>query len=189
MEAYLARVLYIAGMTLCVTLMAVAGERTVRKEVVVDASLQEVWEAWTTNEGALLWFAPQTHIDPTLGGPYETYFLLDQPYGYRGGEDCRVHSIIPMRSLAFTWRAPPGFGVVRDLYTLVFLRFEELGPKRVKVHFTQLGWGEGEQWDKAYDYFAQAWDIVLGRLRYRFAYGPIDWGNPPRLTESLAVRE
>ena len=157
-----------------------AKERILQKEVVVDASLAEVWEAWTTNEGAVTFFAPKTNIDATLGGHYEIYFQPDQPYGLRGADGCKVHSITPMKSLAFTWNAPPWFGVIRDLRTIVFLRFEELGPKKVKVHFTKLGWGEGEQWDKVYDYFSEAWEVVLARLVYRFSHGPIDWANPPR---------
>ncbi len=59
----------------------------------------------------------------------------------------------------------------------------------MKVHFTQLGWGEGEQWDKVFDYFTEAWDIVLGRLQYRFSAGPIDWDNPYQPTASLSVKE
>ncbi len=180
-------VLLVSGL-LC-ALPLVGQERMLRKQVVVDASLQEVWEAWTTNEGAVTFFAPKTNIDATLGGHYEIYFQPDQPYGLRGADGCKVHSITPMKSLAFTWNAPPWFGVIRDLRTIVFLRFEELGPKEVKVHFTQLGWGEGEQWDKVFDYFTEAWDIVLGRLQKRFSDGPIDWDNPYRPTASLSVKE
>ena len=156
-----------------------AQERMVRKEVVVNASLDEVWHAWTTNEGAETFFAPKTNIDPTVGGHYEIYFAPDNPWGFRGADDCRVQSIVPMKSLAFTWNAPPDFGVIRTLHTIVVLRFEELSPKQVKVHFTQMGWGDGEEWDKVYHYFDDAWNVVLGRLRYRFLDGPVDWSNPP----------
>ena len=45
-----------------------AGERMLGKQVVVDASLQEVWKAWTTNDGAETWLAPKTNIDPAVGG-------------------------------------------------------------------------------------------------------------------------
>jgi uncharacterized protein YndB with AHSA1/START domain len=187
------KILYGAFLVLTVLLLypviAAAEGRVIRKEVTVSASLEAVWDAWTTNEGAETWFAPKTNIDPTVGGHYEIFFFPDKPYGWRGGEGLRVHSLIPMKSLAVTWSAPWEFGVLRSLRTIVFLRFEELGPKKVKVHFTQLGWGEGEQWDKVFDYFTEAWDIVLGRLKYRFANGPIDWDNPYRPTASLSVKE
>ncbi|MBI3665757.1 MAG: SRPBCC domain-containing protein [Acidobacteria bacterium] len=173
----------------CFAMCALAEERVIRKQVVVDASLAEVWKAWTTSDGAATFFAPQANIEARLGGAYELYFFPDQPQGLRGAEGCQVHSIVPMKSLAFTWGAPPQFPDIRNsgLHTLVFLRFEELGPRKVRVHFTELGWGEGEQWDKVYNYFVEAWDVVLGRLKHRFASGPLDWAHPPRPTESLAA--
>ncbi len=187
------KLLYGAFLVLTVLLLypaiAAAEGRVIRKEVTVSASLEEVWEAWTINDGAETWFAPKTNIDPTVGGHYEIFFFPDKPYGWRGGEGLRVHSLVAMKSLAFTWNAPWEFGVLRSLRTIVFLRFEELGPNKVKVHFTQLGWGEGEQWDKLYGYFAEGWDIVLGRLKKRFSDGPIDWDNPYRPTASLSVKE
>jgi hypothetical protein len=45
---------------------------------------------------------------------------------------------------------------------------------------THLGWWEGEEWAKVYQYFKNAWDIVLGRLEYIYSGGTIDWNNPYR---------
>jgi hypothetical protein len=40
----------------------------------------------------------------------------------------------------------------------------------------------GGEWDQAYEYFQRAWNrVVLPRLKYRFAVGPIDWQHPPDL--------
>ena len=61
------------------------------------------------------------------------------------------------------------------MHTVVFLRFEEMGPGRTRLVLRHSGWGVGEEWDKAYAYFDRAWDAVLGNLRYRFAVGPVDW--------------
>jgi hypothetical protein len=40
---------------------------------------------------------------------------------------------------------------------------------------THLGWGTGEDWDKAYAYFDRAWDGVLGNLVHRFSIGPVEF--------------
>jgi uncharacterized protein YndB with AHSA1/START domain len=47
------------------------------------------------------------------------------------------------------------------------------------VRLSHLGWGEGEEWDRLYEYFGSAWWTVLTRLRDRFASGPIDWSRTP----------
>lgn len=168
----------------------IAPERAIRKEVVVQAPLAEVWKAWTTNEGAQTFFAPRTDIDPAVGGHYEIHFAPQAPVGSRGAEGCRVHSIVPPRALAFTWNQPPVVPVLRaaDVHTIVYVRLEEAGAAKTRVRFTQTGWGEGPDWDKAFAYFETAWDVVLGRLKLRFESGPIDWSSPPSPTASLAVR-
>ncbi|MFQ5694735.1 MAG: DUF6265 family protein [Terriglobia bacterium] len=150
-------------------------QRALHKEATVPASLEEIWQAWTTEEGVTSFFAPQAHVEPVLGGLYELYFDPSQPYGSRGSEGCRIHSFVPLKLLAFQWSAPPHLSQVRPLRTLVFVRFYELGPKETRVTVTHSGWGEGEQWDKAYAYFDSAWDAVLGNLEYRFTVGPVDW--------------
>jgi uncharacterized protein YndB with AHSA1/START domain len=172
--------------------VAQAQDRAIRKQVVVDASLKEVWEAFTTNQGAQTFFAPKAKINPTLGGSYEVYFFPNNPHGTRGcEEECRIQSIVPMKSLAFTWgnEPTPDTQILRDtgLTTIVYLDFKELSPHKTLVHFTNIGWGQGLAWDKSYEFFNKAWDTVLGNLKIRFVKGPIDWANPPEVVESFSV--
>lgn len=177
------------ALTLGVVLPGAAGERALEKEVVINASLADVWQAWTTEKGAETFLGPKTNIDATVGGHYEVYFAPDQPYGFRGADDGQVQSIVPMKSLAFTWNAPANFGVLRSLHTVVVLRFEELGPKRTKIRFSHVGWGDGEMWDKLFAYFDVAWDVILGRLQWWFVNGPVDWKNPPMTSDPAKFTE
>ncbi len=144
-------------------------DRIIRKEVVVQASLKDTWEAWTTTEGVKSFFSEYADIQLAPGGRYEVYFLMDRPYGERGSEDCRLLSFLPMTMLSFEWNAPPEFGELRDKRTIVVLQFEELGPEKVRVVLYQHGWGIGPQWDTLYDYFDKAWQFVLDSLMKRFA--------------------
>ena len=57
---------------------------------------------------------------------------------------------------------------------MVVVRFAAEGDG-TKVSLTQVGWGDGGEWDQAFDYFAKAWPRVLGNLKKRFDAGPIDW--------------
>ena len=51
-----------------------------------------------------------------------------------------------------------------------------------KLTFVHSGWGTGPEWDKAYDYFDNAWrTFVLPLLKHRVANGPIDWSKPPKV--------
>ena len=157
-------------------------ERTIFGEVTVPAGLDEVWAAWTTEEGAKSFFAPDCRIELAPDGPYEMYFNLDAPAGERGGEGLRVLAVQPKKMFSFTWNAPPTLPEVRGQRTHVILRFYEDGPELTRVTLRHAGWGEGGQWDEAFEYFESAWNkVVLPRLGYRFENGPVDWENPPDL--------
>jgi uncharacterized protein YndB with AHSA1/START domain len=156
---------------------AAAAERRLRKQVTVAAPLAEVWKVWTTTEGVKTFFGPEAKVEAVVGGPFEIYFAPSQPEGLRGSEGCKVHSVVPMKLLAFTWNAPPTIPAIRNsgVHTVVYVELDDAGAGNTRVTMTHVGWGAGEDWDKTYQYFDRAWDAVLGNLRYRFAVGPVEW--------------
>lgn len=149
--------------------------RVLHKEIEVTASLEDVWNAWTTTEGVTTFFTPNATVELRVGGPFEIYFLDENPYGSQGSEDCKILAYLPMKMLSFDWNAPPQFASLRHKHTQVILLFEGIKPGKVKIDFSQYGWGAGDDWDKLYDYFDKAWGHVLGNLQKRFAEGPLKW--------------
>jgi len=143
-------------------------DRLIFKTAVVKAPLSEVWKAWTTGEGVKTFFAEDALVDAVPGGPYEIYFSRDAPQGSRGSEGCKVLAVDPMRSFAFDWSAPPSMPAVRAQRTNVQLLFEEHGPREVRVRLFSLGWGTGDEWLKAHQYFDRAWSFVLANLEKSF---------------------
>lgn len=173
---------------LCLLLASAAGlsaqetERVVKAEVTVNAGVDAVWEAWTTEAGLKAFFAPACKIEPHVFGAFEIYFNPNGAPGQRGAEGNLILAIQPKKMLSFTWDAPPHLPNVRQQRTSVVVRFKELAKDKTKVTLIESGWGEGEEWDKAFTYFSSTWkDQVLPFLQYRFAVGPIDWNNLPKL--------
>lgn len=155
-------------------------EKRIRKEITVNASIDRVWKAWTTAKFAVDFFAPKANIELIVGGPYELLFDLDAPVGSQGSEGVKVLSYLPEEMLSFEWSAPPEFPTVRKQRTWVVVQFSALDNGKTRVRLTHLGWREGEEWNKVFEYFKRAWDVVLGRLQYMFVSGPIDWKDPYR---------
>ncbi len=145
--------------------------RRLDKEVVVQASLDEVWHCWTTSEGIASFFSPDSRIELRLGGAYELYMSMKEPdeSGKRGSEGCRVLSFVPGEMLSFEWNFPPAVPTLRKsgAKTHVVLRFFDLDGS-VRVRFSQLGWQEGDDWKAGYDYFDRAWSWVLQNLKKHF---------------------
>jgi uncharacterized protein YndB with AHSA1/START domain len=155
----------------------------IRKEVTVNAPIEEVWNAWTKSDGATRFFAPRARIELAVGGSYELFFDLEAPKGSQGSEGCRVLSFLPLEMLSFEWNAPPEFLRVRKeqmkKHAWVVVQFCPVAREQTRVRLTHLGWREGEEFEKVFQYFLRAWDIVLGRLEQMFSTGkPIDWRSP-----------
>ncbi len=141
-------------------------DKQIVKSVIVSKPLNEVWDKWTTHEGLLTFFGADNKIELKPGGAFEIYFLMDNPYGLRGSEGCKVLSFLPQKMLSFSWNAPPQFQQIRsgEYKKWVVVEFEKLGESETRVALTHLGWLESIEWDKVYDYFTEAWNIVLERM-------------------------
>ncbi len=164
--------------------MDTALNRAILGEIIIPAGLDEVWQAWTTEAGVCSFFAPRAHIDLRPGGAYELLFDLEARPGDQGAEGMHLLAIQPKQMLSFTWNAPPELPTVRGHMTHVVVRLFPLGDQSTKVNLIHDGWGNGGEWDLAYDYFVRAWlKIVLPRLKYRFTVGPLDWKHPPGIAD------
>lgn len=150
-------------------------ERAIAKQVVVDATLDQAWDAWTTREGITSFFAPDARIEPRVGGAFHVYIDPTAEPGLKGADEMRFMALQPKQMISFDWNAPPSLPEVRQQRSFVVVRFEALGERQTRVLLHHTGWGEGGEWDKAYAYFDRAWGQVLANLKQRFETGPKDW--------------
>lgn len=149
--------------------MAVLEDKMIVKTKTINATTEAVWKRWTTRDGLQTFFGADNQLELKIGGAFEIYFLMDNPYGTRGSEGCQVLSFLPQRMLSFSWNAPPQFEAIRNgnHKTWVVLELEEQGAS-TKITLSHLGWLAGSDWDAVYAYFEKAWDMVLNRLEANF---------------------
>lgn len=159
---------------------ALAAERTVEKEIVVNAPVEAVWKAWTTAEGLQSFFAPEAIVEPKPFGRLAVHFNPYAAPGFKGADDERVLAVQESRMISFTWTVPPYMPEIRGQHMSVVVRLRPEGEGKTHVTLVESGWGDGGEWDKGYDYFDKAWGRVLASLKARFETGPVDW------TEHLA---
>ena len=154
---------------------AQAAERAIDKEVVVNATLDQVWDAWTTRDGIVGFFAPDARIEPRVGGAFHIHMDPGAPAGAKGADDMRYMAVQPKKMISFDWNAPPHLPEARAQRTFVVVRFVPLTDRTTRVSLHHTGWGDGGQWNQAYAYFDRAWGSVLSNLQKRFDSGPYDW--------------
>jgi len=140
-------------------------DKTIIKKRSIKASIDNIWNKWTTHEGLLTFFGADNKVELRIGGAFEIYFMMDQPYGTRGAEGCEVLSFLPKKMLSFSWNAPTQFDAIRNGNHQTWVVVEMIAVGNVtEVTLTHLGWLEGEDWNAVYDYFVNAWDMVMDNL-------------------------
>ncbi len=159
----------------CLAPSAVAAERAIDKEVVIAATTDQAWDAWTTRAGIVSFFAPDAEIDAKVGGAFHVYINPLAEPGRKGADDMRFMALQPKKMLSFDWNAPPSLPEIRAQRTFVVVRIDPVAEGQTRVSLHHTGWGDGGDWDNAYAYFDQAWGNVLANLKKRFDSGPIDW--------------
>lgn len=141
-------------------------DRKIEKTQIIREPIERVWWRWTSHPGLNTFFGIDNKIELTPGGAFEIYFLMDNPYGLRGSEGCKVLSFLPLKMFSFSWNAPPHHKEVRDseYQTWVVVDFESISESETAITLTHLGWPDDEKWSAVYDYFDVAWDSVMESL-------------------------
>jgi len=141
-------------------------DKQIVKIVTIDQSTDKLWWQWTTHEGLKTFFGKDNKIEMSLNGAFEIYFLTDKPVGLKGSEGCKVLSYLPKKYFSFSWNAPPQFEAVRnsDYKTWVVVEFDPITDHKTRITLTHLGWPKDERWSPVFDYFSQAWEVVLNNL-------------------------
>ncbi len=140
-------------------------------DVVVPASLDAVWDAFTTQSGMTAWLAPSATVDLREGGDW----LVNFPGAAPGGGTIVLYQ--PKTLLAIRAMAPERFPTVRRERTLAVFTFSARGKDATEVHLAQTGWKDGPEWTGAYDYLTRGNAQLLGALDDRFTKGPTDWSK------------
>jgi len=144
-------------------------------DVVIPASRQDVWKRLTTPAGMRTFFAPEANVELREGGAWEALFFPGAPPGQRGAEGVYFKALDPPRSFTVQWNAPPQFPEVRNEGFPATFELEPIDHATTRVRLRLHGFKQGGQWDGTYEYFLDAWALVLNRLRRSDVEGPIDW--------------
>ncbi|MCK7498823.1 MAG: SRPBCC domain-containing protein [Comamonadaceae bacterium] len=109
--------------------------------------LDQAWEAWTTREGIVSFFAPDAQIEPRVGGAFHIHMDPGGAPGMKGADDMRYMALQPKKMLSFDWNAPPHLAEARAQRTFVVVRFAAVDDadhaRHAAPHRLGRGWAMG----------------------------------------------
>src|ERR1700733_4215812 len=111
-----------------------APHKSLKLEVSIPASLDAVWQAFSTSEGLSTWLTPGAVVDLRKGGEWTAHY----PGGKTGGGT--ILSFIPNREIILSALAPEWFPTVRAERTTAAFHFSAQGSDSTLVRLEQTGW-------------------------------------------------
>lgn len=164
----MARFLVIACLTLAAScLSAAADEPREVYEIEISATVEEVWNAFTTPEGVRSWVAPLADVDFKVGGLWRANYNPDGELGDPTTIENTILAYDPLRMISLkTVTFPDGFPFVeaaRRTWTIFY--FLPVSTSRTRITVVGLGYTDSEQSQKMRAFFEEANAYSLEQLR------------------------
>ncbi|MEL7500641.1 MAG: SRPBCC domain-containing protein [Planctomycetota bacterium] len=156
---------FTAALLACTT--AIAQEDRVVDEFEIEASVDDVWNAFTTTDGLKSWVAPLADIDFRVGGKWRANYNNS---GKLGDETTIENTILcydPKRMLSIKATGfPKGFEFVeaaKETWSIFY--FTKISDTKTKITIVGLGYTDSEQSKKMRAFFKPANKYSMGQLK------------------------
>ncbi|NQU49752.1 MAG: SRPBCC domain-containing protein [Planctomycetes bacterium] len=129
------------------------------QEVIVEAPVQSVWNAYTTEEGWKAWASPAVEIDLRAGGLIRTHYGKDAHVGDPGTNVLHIINYIPERLLTLQADVEERWPEVMKLDAenlMNVILFESLGENRTKIMSYGVGYKNTEAYNELMNFFIPA---------------------------------
>lgn len=132
------------------------GERVLQLSIVVPVDIKEAWKLFTTDEGLQKWIAPVAKIDMKIGGSIRTNYDKTKKIDDTSSIKLDIINYIEYEMLTLKVNLNNSFppeAKKEDKNLQEIVQFVKLGNDKTQIISTMVGWGQGSQWDKTYDFF------------------------------------
>jgi uncharacterized protein YndB with AHSA1/START domain len=131
------------------------GARLLQDTVRIRAPTAAVWRALTDQAAYRAWAAPVSFVDFRIGGAIEVAFDRKGKPGDPANLKQQITAYVPGRLIAFrnlpSTVGPPGFAVYPKL--AIVMELKPVGDGETEVALSQVGYGQGADFDALYGFF------------------------------------
>lgn len=143
-------------------------------ETEINAGIDDVWTAFSTNEGLRSWMAPLVEIDLIVGGLIKANYNPDGKIGDENTIENTILAYDPKRMLSLkATKFPKGFPFVeaaKESWSVFY--FSEISPAQTKITIVGLGYTDDEQSQKMHSFFEAANKYSMDKLNESLTTSP-----------------
>jgi len=145
-----------------------AGEIALVQTVIIEASVSNVWAAYTTSEGWMSWASPLAEVDLRAGGTIRTHYGPGAKIGDAGTNTLHIVNYVPERVL--TLRAElserwPDVMKEDDGRLMNVIVFESVRENRTRVLSYGVGYRDLPAYDDLMKFFIPANEGLFSKLK------------------------
>jgi len=148
-------------------------QNIIQIEIELNCGVHETFNFFTVNEKLESWLPEKAEVEPKVGGKYEL-FWDPQNREINSTIGCKITSIENDKYLSFEWKGPERFQSFMNFcdplthVVVVFSSFSD-EPKKTTLFLFHSGWRDDPEWQKARDYFKNAWSDALTNLKEKLS--------------------
>ncbi len=148
-------------------------QKIIQIEIELSCDISEAFNYFTVNEQLESWLPEKAEVEPKAGGKFEL-FWDPQNREINSTIGCKITSIKKDKFLSFEWKGPERFQSFMNFcdpltHVVVVFSSSSEDPKKTTVFLFHSGWRDDPEWQKARDYFEQAWSGALTNLKEKLS--------------------
>ena len=145
-----------------------SGELMLKQEIVINTSLEKVWDAYTTPEGWKCWVTPIVEMDFKINGIIKSHYDSTATIGDKGTIVNHILNYIPYKQITMQAELNENFptfmiGEEKNLYSIVV--FDKMSDKQTKLTIYGIGYKNEQQWVDLLKFFIQGNEMSLNTLK------------------------
>jgi len=140
----------------------------------LDCNISTAFNLFTVNELLEDWLTEKAEIDPKVGGNYELFWEPENRE-INSTIGCKITGIETDKFLSFDWKGPIDFqSFMNDAdpltHVIIYFSHNDNHPNKTTVHLFHTGWRKDPVWQKARNYFENAWLKALQGLKEKIKH-------------------
>jgi uncharacterized protein YndB with AHSA1/START domain len=136
-----------------------------------DCDINTAFKMFTEGTYLKKWLTEEAEVDPKLGGKFELFWDLANKHR-NSTIGCKITGIEKDKFVSFNWKGPVEFQHFMNsadplTHVIVFFSQDDNNPMKTTTHLFHTGWRKNTEWQKARNYFENAWSKALHGLEQK----------------------
>jgi len=133
-----------------------SNEKVLQLSIIVPVEVQEAWNYFTIDSKLAKWIAPIAHIELKSGGYIVTNYDKTKTISDSSSIKLGIISYLENQLMILKVDLNNNFSKKvqeEDQNLQEIIEFVPIAPGKTKIISSMVGWGQGKDWEKTYDFF------------------------------------